>query len=194
MKTAIDVIRNEHRAMAAVLGALRQIVEGIGEGRFDADFPLLEAMIDYVTAVPDRVHHPKEDGFLFPALRVRSPEIGPVLDDLEDEHRIGPGRVDELKRALGDYRKAGAGGLPVFAAAVQEYVAFEWQHMSKEETRVLPLARDALRPEDWAAIDAAFAANGNPWEGPAGEYRQLFTRIVTLAPAPIGVGDGHRPA
>ena len=66
--------------------------------------------------------------------------------------------------------------------------------MSKEETRILPLARKVLLPEDWAAIDAAFNANDNPWEGPAGKYKALFTRIVNIAPAPIGVGGDGRSA
>jgi len=66
--------------------------------------------------------------------------------------------------------------------------------MATEEKHVMPLALEVLTAEDWASIDAAFAANDNPWEGPAGQYRQLFTRIVNLAPAPIGVGDpGHPP-
>ncbi|MEO8135053.1 MAG: hemerythrin domain-containing protein [Betaproteobacteria bacterium] len=194
MKSALDVIRNEHRALAAVLGALKQIVEGIASRRFDADFALLEAMIEYVTAVPDKIHHPKEDGYLFPALRLRAPQVGPILDELQEDHRTGPGQVDELKRALSAYQSAGASGLPAFSDRVQSYVGYQRQHMSKEETKVLPLAREALTAEDWASIDAAFAANGNPWEGPTGEYRQLFTRIVSLAPAPIGVGDDHRPA
>ncbi len=194
MKTAIDVIRNEHRALAAVLGALRQVVEGIVAGRFEADFELLAAMIDYVTELPDKVHHPKEDDYLFPALRARSPDVGPVLDGLEEQHRVGPAHVLVLKRALVVYRTSGARSLPAFAAAVNAFVDFQWHHMSTEETKVLPVAREKLQPADWAAINAAFAANGNPWEGPAGEYRQLFTRIVTLAPAPIGVGDGHRSA
>ena len=91
--------------------------------------------------------------------------------------------------ASSTFRTAGAAGLPAFRDAVKAYVDFQWQHMSKEEKHVLPLARDVLTAEDWAAIDGVFAANDNPWEGPAGEYKQLFTRIVSIAPDPIGVGD-----
>ena len=39
-------------------------------------------------------------------------------------------------------------------------------------------------------IDAAFLANDNPWQGPAGKYAALFTRIVNTAPAPVGLGGG----
>ncbi|MGH8674554.1 MAG: hypothetical protein ACREVG_09620 [Burkholderiales bacterium] len=37
-----------------------------------------------------------------------------ILDDLEEEHRVGPGKVADLRRALADYRSAGAAGLPAF--------------------------------------------------------------------------------
>ena len=197
MKNAIDIIKGEHRALAAVLSGLSTLVDGIASGKFEADFALLAAMIAYVTEVPEKVHHPKEDAYLFPTLRKRSADAAAILDSLEVEHHVGPQKIAALKSALDDYRAAGAAGLPAFRDAVKAYVDFQWQHMSKEEQHVIPAARDALTAEDWAGIDAAFAANDNPWEGPAGEYRQLFTRIVSIAPDPIGVGgrpDASRSA
>ena len=57
---------------------------------------------------------------------------------------------------------------------------------------MLPLARRDLKPDDWAEIDAAFAANFDPFAGPNREYAALFDRIVDLAPAPIGHGGSPR--
>ena len=193
MKKAIDIIRSEHRALAAVLSGLSEFTEGMATGRFDPDFELLTAMIMYVTELPEKVHHPKEDDYLFAKLRQRDPDIAVVLDDLQKEHREGPGRTVALIDMLDRYRRLGESELPAFRDAVKGYVDEQWQHMSKEETQVLPRAREVLSADDWAGIDAAFAANDNPWEGPAGTYRQLFTQIVNIAPAPIGVGDPGRP-
>jgi len=193
MKTALDIIKSEHGALAAVLSGLVEFTEGVASGRFQPDFDLLEAMISYVTELPDRVHHPKEDDYLFKALRKRAPDIAPVLDGLQHEHREGPEHTYALLRSLKRYRIGGAPELAGFRDNVKAYVDEQWSHMSTEETKVLPLASDALTPEDWEAIDAAFARNDNPWEGPAGRYKALFTRIVTLAPAPIGVGDARGP-
>ena len=145
-------------------------------------------------AGPEKVHHPKEDDYLFPALRKRSASAAAIIDDLQGEHQIGPANLAALMAALDDYRTAGAAALPAFRDAVKAYADFQWQHMSKEEQHVLPLARDVLTTQDWAAIDSAFTANDNPWEGPAGEYKQLFTRIVSIAPDPIGVGDRTHPS
>jgi hemerythrin-like domain-containing protein len=193
MKEAIDIIRNEHDAMSAVLSGLSAFVKGIGTGKFEADFTLLAAMIAYVTELPEKVHHPKEDGYLFAALRKRSAGAAVILDDLQGEHRVGTSRIAALKAALDAYRKAGAAGLPAFRDEVKAYVDFQWEHMAKEEKHVIPLAREVLTSDDWSAIGFAFAANDNPWEGQAGEYKKLFERIVSIAPAPIGLGDAGRP-
>lgn len=186
---AIDIIHDEHRALAAVLHGLSYVVEGIEKDNLDVDFQLLAAMIEYVTEVPEKVHHPKEDGYLFSKLRQRSAEAASILDDLEAEHRQGPLMTASLTRSLVHYVQSGAAGFSVFRDAVRIYVASQWQHMSTEESKVMPLARQALLPEDWNEIDAAFSANGSPWSGTAGEYAQLFSRIANMAPAPIGLGS-----
>ena len=79
-------------------------------------------------------------------------------------------------------------GQVVSAVTLKTYVEHEWQHMNTEEHLIFPLARKHLSAEDWAQIDAAFLANDNPWQGPAGKYAALFTRIVNTAPAPVGLG------
>lgn len=186
---AIDIIHEEHRALAAVLQGLGHVVDGIEKGDLDADFPLLAAMIEYVTEVPEKVHHPKEDGYLFSKLRQRSAEADLILADLETEHQQGSLKIAALNRALVHYVQAGAAGFPEFRDLVRTYVASQWQHMTKEEKMLMPMARQALLPGDWDEIDAAFSANSSPWSGPAGEYAQLFSRIANLAPAPIGLGS-----
>jgi hypothetical protein len=62
--------------------------------------------------------------------------------------------------------------------------------MRKEEERVMPRAEQVFTAEDWARVDAAFAANDDPIGGldSRRELRELFRRIVALAPAPLGVG------
>jgi hypothetical protein len=61
--------------------------------------------------------------------------------------------------------------------------------MRKEEHQVLPLAERHLTAEDWAVIDAAFAANADPIAGMhERDFEKLFSRIVNLAPEPVGLG------
>ena len=185
---SLEVIRDEHRALAAMLSGMRTLVQGIEAGRLKPDYDLFASMIEYIDKVPEKVHHPKEDQYLFAKLRLRCSEALPVIEALEEEHRQGDVRIAALSAALQNYRQQGEAGFEGFRDALQTYLEQEWHHMNTEEGKILPLARAHLTPEDWAEIDAAFLANDNPWQGPAGEYAALFSRIVNIAPAPVGLG------
>jgi len=192
---ALGIIRDEHRSIAAVLHGMRYLVHEIRNRGTKPDFELLGAMIYYIDAFPERFHHPKEDAYLFRALRLRHPESVSLLDRLEKEHQIGARMIRTLEQALTRYRHGRARELPGFAAAVEEYAAFHWVHMRVEETEVLPLAQMHLTAQDWETIDAAFAGHSDPlFTVEAGaEYQALFKRICNLAPPPIGVGPGSPP-
>lgn len=188
MTKAIDIIHDEHRALAAVLEALKFMVRGIREKRLQPDFQLFSTMIEYITGLPEKLHHPKEEDYLFAKLRLRSAEAVPILDQLLVQHRNCPAAVQKLEHALVHYQAAGEAGFEDFAKAVDGYIAFNWEHMNLEEDKVMPLARQALTAEDWAEIDAAFAANDNPWAGKEGQFEQLFSKIVNMVPPPLGLG------
>jgi len=185
---SLDIIHDEHRALAAMLSGLRALASGIEAGRLTPDFELMTSMIDYIENVPEKVHHPKENAYLFARLRQRCDEVLPVIEQLEQEHTQGDARIAALRAALETYRREGESAFAAYQAALKAYIEFEWQHMNTEEHLVFPLARKHLTAEDWAEIDAAFLANDNPWQGAAGEYAALFTRIVNMAPAPVGLG------
>jgi hypothetical protein len=85
-------------------------------------------------------------------------------------------------------------GLAQFSDAVDKLMEEAWPHMATEEKVLIPLARKHLLPADWAEIARAFGENGDPRFGaePDHEFRDLFSRIVNLAPPPIGVGPDLR--
>ncbi len=186
---AITIIQDEHRAITAVVEALRHLVAEVGAGHMAADHTLFGAMFHYIETFPEQLHHPKEDDYLFARLRTRRPDAAPVLDALEREHVVGRERFAELKALWERYRADPAGFAP-FAEGVERYAHFHWRHMRKEEDEVLPLAAQALTAEDWAAIDAAFTSNEDPVVGvPASKaFRELFRRLVAIVPPPLGVG------
>ena len=186
---SIEIIRDEHRSIAAVIEGLRHVLAEIDARRMAPDFDLLAAMFRYIGAFPERLHHPKEDEYLFARLRLRRPEAAPLLDRLHAEHEQGRVKFAELQAALELYRKD-ASTFRSFRERVERYSHFHWRHMRQEEDEVLPLAADALNDEDWSMIDAAFASNAEPIVGVAAtrEFRALFRRIASLAPPPLGVG------
>jgi hemerythrin-like domain-containing protein len=192
---ALAIIRDEHRALASVMKGLEYLTDQFRQGLLEPDFVLLGALVQYIEQYPDKLHHPKEDGYLFPTLRERDPSSAATLDQLEEQHRQGPAVISSVRDALAQF-EANRSALPALAAAVTGYAQFQWDHMRMEEEQILPLAQKALLPADWVRIDAAFVANDDPLVGTGQqqEFRELFRRVVTLMPAPMGLGPaGGRP-
>lgn len=184
---ALEIIREEHRTLAAVLHGLKFMVGEIRGGRTQADFELFRAMVYYIDAYPERLHHPKEEQFLFRLLRLRTTTADALLADLRQEHEAGDQAIRNLERKLLAYEH----GAPfaTFGDAADAYVDTYFNHMRKEEKQAFALAEQWLTADDWAEVGAAFAENRDPQSGPdAAEFRALFSRIVNLAPPPIGVG------
>jgi hemerythrin-like domain-containing protein len=147
-------------------------------------------MVRYIDEYPERLHHPKEDQHLFARLAARAPEARPLVEELQAEHQEGTRLIRELERALLFMEEGWPVGAREFRKAADGYAEFHWKHMRKEEQQLLPLAERHLTPEDWQAIDAAFARNRDPIAGmEEGDFDRLFTRIVNLAPAPVGLGE-----
>ena len=187
----LDIIHDEHQALAAMLRSLSMLLAHARRHAAMPDFDVLRAMLFYIDEFPERLHHPKESELLFPRLRDRAPQLAPVLDRLDADHARGEESIRGLEHALLAFEVMGPSRRDEFEAAVQRYIAFYLDHMAVEEQDVLPTARAVFTPEDWAALDAAFAANRDPLAGghePDAEYRALFRRIAMAAPAPIGLG------
>jgi hemerythrin-like domain-containing protein len=190
---AIRIIEDEHRSLAAVIHGMLYLVHDTRDRGASPDFKTLGAMIYYIDAFPERYHHPKEDRYLFKFLRQRCPDAASVLNTLEGEHRVGAEKIRSLEQALHRYQEGGQREFAAFLAAVESYAEFHWAHMRREEKEVLPLAKKHLTDEDWKTIDEAFAGHTDPLFNREAEddKRKLFSRIVHIAPPPIGVGPSR---
>ena len=190
MRQALDAIRSEHRSLAVILHAMHYLVERIRDGSRAPDFYAFRAMIYYLDAFSERLHHPKEDEFLFQPLRARTGEADATIDDLGHEHARCALAVRSLEQALLRYEAGGEREFVAFATAVEGFCDFYAEHMNKEETLVIPLAQRLFTDGDWERIDAAFAADRDAQGGvdEDGEFRALFRRIASLVPAPTGEG------
>lgn len=190
---ALDVIHEEHQALAAMLRSLPMLLAQARREQVLPDFGVLRAMLFYVDEFPERLHHTKESELLFPKLRERVPALGAVIDRLDRDHEQGERAIRDLEHGLLAFEVMGEPRRAEFEAAVDRYVRFYLEHMAIEETELLPAAQHALSAADWAELDRAFAENRDPLTGhePADEYRPLFSKIVMQAPAPIGLGTAH---
>jgi hemerythrin-like domain-containing protein len=190
MRTALEVIRGEHRSLTAVLNGLWYLVDEVNEGRSEPNFRVLRAMMRYIDTFPEKLHHPKEQRYLFPRLRQRTDTANAALDQLEAEHITGEKLIRDLEQALLRWEIGGPQDLTTFAKAVEHYVGFHQRHMQREEQVILPLAERVLTEEDWREIDAAFSGNADPLDArdAKSDFEGLFRRIVAIAPPPLGFG------
>ncbi len=176
---AIQLIVEEHRALATVMRALRQAVDHARTAGGPPDFEAMRAMLFYLDEVPARVHHANESELLFPRIRERCPALRPVLDRLEAEHGRGESSVRELEHALGAWQVMGAERLEAFDLLLHAYAEGYLGHMQVEESYVLPVAMDFLSEADWRELDAAFQRQqGALTDTVSRAHRELYARIV----------------
>ena len=190
MHRVLTIIRDEHRSIAAILHGMQYLVKEIRERKKKIDLRVFRAMLYYLDTFSERMHHPKEDRYLFSAMRKSGKEADAVIAELEKEHAGGEQALRQLEQYLLRYEEGGDKEFPAFAQAVENFAEGYRDHMRKEEEQVFPLAEKLLGASDWAAIDRAFEENTDPLAAQRDEkdFQKLFTRIVNLAPPPIGFG------
>jgi hemerythrin-like domain-containing protein len=193
MKDAISILKSEHRSISAVLHGLKELARMAQDATVRPRFQVLRSMLRYMDEYPERLHHPKENDYIFARLVARDPGARLLVEELQAEHEEGARLIRDLERALLFFEEGWPAGAREFQQAVDAYAEFHWKHMRKEEQQLLPLAERALSPEDWKAINQAFAQNRDPVAGmQERDFEQLFSRIANLAPAPVGLGASWR--
>lgn len=187
---AINIIRAEHRALGAVINNIKAMLQEVQAQRMSMDFRLFWAMVYYIAAFPDRLHHPKEDDWLFARLKQRTPLADELIDTLQNQHQAEPAALAGIRRDLGNFEAGVPGSFEALQATVANYADFTWTHLRTEENELLPLAEAHLLASDWDAIAQAFAQNADPLTGSTESdmFDALFHDIVKRTPAPLGWG------
>lgn len=185
---ALAIIRDEHRSLAAVIHGLQHVVAEARAGRSVPDFALLRAMLFYVEHFPERLHHPKEESFLFRLLRERTREHDCVLAALERQHHESSTLFAQLRPALQAFETGEPGAAERFDSAVESFAQAQWRHMGAEEKVILPAASAHLNEADWREIAQAFLENRDPRLGQEADdaFDELFTRILNMTPGSSG--------
>jgi len=189
---SLRIIRDEHSALAAMLRSLSMMVKRGPGDEPDKFFDVLRAMLFYIDEFPERLHHPKETELLFPKVAKAAPQVVPAIKRLDRDHTQGESAVRELQHHLLAWELLGDSRREAFDTAAAQYVRFYLEHMQVEEKEILPQAEKFLSEKDWQELDAAFARNRDPLTGKYPRdplYDRLFTRIVMMAPEPIGLGS-----
>lgn len=178
---ALAIVLGEHRSIAAVLGGLQQLDQA---GRINGKVPdlgLMRLMVDYLRQCPAKLHHPKEETFIFRLLRQHTGEHNAVLDELERQHTLENALIDTLSDALSSQERGQPDAPTAISAAIQRLGGAIWEHMSLEESIIFPAARRHLSNAEWSTVYQAFSAHEDPLRAYPSEIpiKQLFARIAT---------------
>ena len=194
MSTALETISEDHRGMWRLTTALEELGRQLGTAETKPDIELFGMILDYIDSYIERVHQPKEEAFLYRAVRLRTREGDALIAEFESEHAASPGFLAELRRSQRRLADHYPQGVAEFQAALTAYVKMMQRHIAREETVLFPIARKTLDADDWDEINAAFADDHEAMDRVRAEFRALMSRIVNYAPAPIGLGLEHETA
>ncbi|MGQ2999415.1 hemerythrin domain-containing protein [Variovorax sp.] len=183
--SAVQLILEDHQALATVLRALGDSVEQARRSARRPDFDELRAMLFYLDEMPARMHHASESELLFPKIRERCPALRPVLARLEAEHERGESSVRELEHALTAWELMGEVHRESFQLLLQTHATVYLGHMEVEESYVLPVAADYLSPADWRELAEALARQRGDTDAAMTQgHRALFARITARTSCP----------
>jgi len=187
---ALRIVREEHERLAAVVHGMRYLLRAVEEKGGQPDLKVFRAMLLYISEYPERLHHPKEDLYLFTPLRRHTAQYDATLGELEAQHAQGEALVRTLEHLLARYEFGGAAEFAPFREQVGRYADFYFSHMRLEEEVIFPALSEHLGEEEWKQADRAFSANDDPLAGKElkQSFERLFTLIVNITPAPMGLG------
>jgi hemerythrin-like domain-containing protein len=188
---ALRIVREEHERLAAVVHGMRHLARSMAEQGLRPDLKVLRAMLLYISEYPERLHHPKEDRFLFAPLRLHTHLHDAMMVELEVQHAQGEAMVRRLAHALVRHEFGGPPELAYFVQQVQRYADFHSRHMRLEEEVIFPALREHLTEQEWQEAGEAFADNRDPLAGIdlKQDVERLYATIVSITPAPWGLGS-----
>jgi hemerythrin-like domain-containing protein len=184
------IIQDEHESLASVIRGMQYFTHAIEQGGKTPDLRLFRAMLVYMNDYPERVHHPKEDRYLFARLRKRTSEMDLTLAELEYQHAQGAGLTHEIQHALARFEFEGLPAFPALRRLVDKYAQSYLRHMEIEEGAVLSAAARFLTAQDWLVIEAAFSEIPAPLTGAL--IRNDFAKLFSLAEIPPNPPDAAK--
>ncbi len=152
MKSAIEILINEHAAILISLNILDEICNRIMAG-IDAPVEDIIWLINFQKVFADRNHHGKEEGIFYPALEKAgiSIERSPIAVMLTD-HDMGRGFVNQM---LEDLNKTPL-NKSEFIKLAHGYIATLKWHIEKENNILYPMGDKFLSETKQKELSESF--------------------------------------
>ena len=130
--------------MARLLAVLDAQLEAASRGQ-PIDRRAALGVMQYMTRVPDRYHHPREDA-MFDRLVKRDPGSAKRIAQIQRAHRTIGAAGKRLLVALERLEQGSQGDPAAVVSRIGDYAAAMREHMAIEERDLFPRARAVLEP------------------------------------------------
>lgn len=176
----LSSLHQDHINIARLLELLKRKLAAI-RSEEKVSYTLIRDVMDYLSEVADKRHHPKEDMIYDYYLKYRVVE-GEVGHRLHEEHQKLVEAGAELKEMLDMILMDAVIPLEQFTAKLEHFIILQESHMNYEEGVVFPRLRESLTEDDWRQIEQNWQvhAGADPLFGPevSQHFRDLAERLA----------------
>ncbi len=154
--TATTALAREHQSAKTVVQTMLTIADSLEQGRL-IDISLLADVVLFLHLFAEQCHTAKEEGLLFPALEAKrlSPDKFQLASLREDHHHMACSAA-ELSAAVDEYAAGHTSATEHLASTLRRLGKLYHEHLSKEDSILLPLTEKTLPAEELDALFEAF--------------------------------------
>jgi len=174
MVNPITAWHDEHVQFAKLLDLLETQVDIFHQAQ-DPNYELMTAIVHYLRAYSDCIHHPREDE-AFKRIGQYDPRYTLVINRLLQEHRVIANAGESLFKYLTEAAEDVMIPRAELEAAAATYLVYYRNHLTTEERDILPAAARLLTAADWAQV--ALCAISPTTAAPAYAAREQFAELL----------------
>ncbi len=156
MKSAVQVLRDEHDVILAMLTTVEATAQRVETGE-EVPLSLLTDLQDFLVLFADRSHHGKEEDLLFPLLERKGvPRVGGPVGCMLVEHDEGRGFVRAMAQNASACAAGEASARNAWSEAAREYANLLRNHIWKENEVLFLMADRLLSSEEQSTLAKEF--------------------------------------
>jgi hemerythrin-like domain-containing protein len=153
----LGLLRACHGRIVAHCQTLERLVRHLSAHGADAEARTAMTRVHRYFSTAAQHHHADEEQDLFPRLATAAPDLGPLMQELANEHEGLAGHWRALAPLLSAPERAVADP-DAFARVVAGFVAAYQAHAAKENERLFPRAAEALSAGELHELGTRMAA------------------------------------
>ena len=152
INSILQTLNTDHKNLAKVMYCLRSQIKGYDDPDMEPNISQIMDILDFISTVPERWHHPLEDIVFRRLLEKKIPhpqQVRAVIREHEDLERL----TQELKAAFQQVAMDIAVPVAHLYRTATIYLSRQMLHLDAEESVLFPMAEEYLDEEDWTEIE-----------------------------------------